>query len=39
VAKRALPIIKKLNEEIKVGYSKDEIEAFKKVLIGAFNNF
>jgi len=39
VAKRALPIIKKLNEEIKVGYSKDEVEAFKKVLIGAFNKF
>ncbi len=39
VAKRALPIIKKLNEEIKVGYSKDEIDAFKKVLIGAFNKF
>ena len=39
VAKRALPIIKKLNEEIKVGYLKDEIEAFKKVLIGAFNKF
>jgi DNA-binding MarR family transcriptional regulator len=39
VAKRALPIIKKLNEEIKVGYSKKEIDAFKKVLIGAFNKF
>ena len=39
VAKRALPIIKKLNEEIKKGYSKEEIENFKKVLIGAFNKF
>lgn len=39
VAKRALPIIKKLNEEIKAGYSKKEIDAFKKVLIGAFNKF
>jgi DNA-binding MarR family transcriptional regulator len=39
VANKALPIIKKLNEEIKKGYSKDEIEGFKKVLVGAFNKF
>jgi len=39
VANKALPIIKKLNEEIKKGYSKGEIENFKKVLIGAFNKF
>jgi DNA-binding MarR family transcriptional regulator len=39
VAKRALPVVKKLNEEIKEGYSKGEIEDFKKVLIGAFNRF
>jgi DNA-binding MarR family transcriptional regulator len=39
VAKRALPIIKKLNEEIKGGYSGKEIEDFKKVLIGAFKKF
>jgi DNA-binding MarR family transcriptional regulator len=39
VAKRALPIIKKLNEQIKEGYSGKEIEAFKKVLIGAFKKF
>jgi DNA-binding MarR family transcriptional regulator len=39
VAKKALPIIKKLNEQIKEGYSKSEIEDFKKVLIGAFNKF
>ena len=39
VANRALPIVKKLNEEIKKGYSKEEIENFKKVLIGAFNKF
>jgi DNA-binding MarR family transcriptional regulator len=39
VAKKALPIIKKLNEQIKEGYSKEEIENFKKVLIGAFNKF
>ena len=39
VAKRALPIIKRLNEQIKEGYSEEEIENFKKVLIGAFNKF
>ena len=39
VAKRALPIIKKLNEEIKEGYSGKEIYDFKKVLIGAFKKF
>jgi MarR family transcriptional regulator for hemolysin len=39
VANKALPIVKKLNEEIKRGYSKEEIENFKKVLIGAFNKF
>jgi DNA-binding MarR family transcriptional regulator len=39
VANRALPIVKKLNEEIKKGYSKEEIENFKKVLIGAFKKF
>jgi DNA-binding MarR family transcriptional regulator len=39
VAKKALPIVKKLNEEIKRGYSKEEIEYFKKILIGAFNKF
>jgi DNA-binding MarR family transcriptional regulator len=39
VASKALPIIKKLNEQIKEGYSKSEIDDFKKVLIGAFNKF
>jgi DNA-binding MarR family transcriptional regulator len=39
VAKKALPIVKKLNEQIKEGYSKSEIDDFKKVLIGAFNKF
>jgi DNA-binding MarR family transcriptional regulator len=39
VAKKALPIVKKLNEQIKAGYSKGEIEDFKKVLVGAFNRF
>ncbi len=39
VANKALPIVKKLNEGIKKGYSKEEVENFKKVLIGAFNKF
>lgn len=39
ISKRALPLVKKLNEQIKEGYSKDEIEHFKKVLTGAFNRF
>jgi DNA-binding MarR family transcriptional regulator len=39
VAQKALPIIKELNEQIKEGYSKEEIENFKKVLFGAFNKF
>jgi DNA-binding MarR family transcriptional regulator len=39
VANKALPNIKKLNEQIKEGYSKSEIDDFKKVLIGAFNKF
>jgi DNA-binding MarR family transcriptional regulator len=39
VANKALPIVKKLNEQIKEGYSKSEIGDFKKVLIGAFNKF
>jgi DNA-binding MarR family transcriptional regulator len=39
VANKALPIVKKLNEEIKKGYSKEEVENFKKILTGAFNRF
>ncbi len=39
VANRALPIVKRLNGQIKKGYSEEEIESFKKVLIGAFNKF
>jgi DNA-binding MarR family transcriptional regulator len=39
VAHKALPIVKRLNEQIKEGYSEREIESFKKVLIGAFNKF
>ena len=39
VASKALPIVKKLNEQIKEGYSKEETENFKKVLFGTFNKF
>src|SRR4030042_3258470 len=39
VANKALPLVKKLNEEIKKGYSREEIEGFKKVLLGTFNKF
>ena len=39
VAKKALPVVKKLNEQIKEGYSKEEIGNFTKVLFGAFNKF
>ncbi len=39
IAERGLPIVKKLNEQIKKGYSEEEIESFKKVLVGAFNKF
>jgi DNA-binding MarR family transcriptional regulator len=39
VANKALPIVRRLNEQIKEGYTKEEIESFKKVLVGAFNKF
>ena len=39
VAKKALPVVRKLNEQIKEGYSKEEIGNFTKVLFGAFNKF
>jgi DNA-binding MarR family transcriptional regulator len=39
VANKALPIVKRLNEQVKEGYSEGEIENFKKVLVGAFNKF
>jgi DNA-binding MarR family transcriptional regulator len=39
VASKALPIVKRLNEQIKEGYSEEEMEGFKKVLMGAFNKF
>ncbi|MDY6850947.1 MAG: MarR family transcriptional regulator [Thermodesulfobacteriota bacterium] len=38
-AKRSLPLIKKINEGIKEGYSGEEIKAFKKVLTGNFHKF
>ena len=39
VANKALPIVRRLNEQIKEGYSEKEMAGFKKVLIGAFNKF
>lgn len=38
-AKKALPIVKGLNEQIKEDYSETEIESFKKILIGTLNKF
>ncbi|MDY6879567.1 MAG: MarR family transcriptional regulator [Thermodesulfobacteriota bacterium] len=39
LAIQALPLVKGVNEEIKAGYTDEEVEAFKKVLIGAFDKF
>jgi DNA-binding MarR family transcriptional regulator len=39
VANKALPIVKRLNEQIVEGYSEKEIKGFKKVLVGSFNKF
>jgi DNA-binding MarR family transcriptional regulator len=39
VANKALPIVKRINDQVKEGYSEGEIENFKKVLVGAFNKF
>jgi DNA-binding MarR family transcriptional regulator len=39
IAKKAYPIVRKFNEQIKKGYSKKDVEGFKKVLIGAFEKF
>jgi len=36
---RVKPIISRINEEIKSGYSKEEIEVFKKVLQSLFQKF
>jgi len=39
VASKALPIVKKVNAQIKEGYSEEETEIFKKVLIGVLDRF
>jgi len=39
VANKALPIVKRLNEQIIEGYPEKEIKGFKKVLVGSFNKF
>jgi DNA-binding MarR family transcriptional regulator len=36
---KALPIIKRMNEEIKSGFSQDEIEVFKRVLNSMVEKF
>jgi DNA-binding MarR family transcriptional regulator len=36
---RVKPIIKKINDDIKSGYSKEEIEVFKGILQGLFKKF
>jgi hypothetical protein len=36
---KALPIVKRVNEQAKERHSKNEIEGFKKVLMGALNKF
>jgi len=38
-SERVKPIIKRINDEIKSGYSKEEIEVFKKVLKSLFKKF
>ena len=35
----AKTVIRRVNEEIKTGFSREEIEAFKRVLNGIFNKF
>ncbi|MDY6967208.1 MAG: MarR family winged helix-turn-helix transcriptional regulator [Spirochaetota bacterium] len=35
----SLPIVKKVNDEIKEGCSNNEIDSFKKVMLMAFNKF
>jgi len=36
---RAKPLIRKINEEIKSGFSQEEIETFKRVLTGLLEKF
>ncbi len=38
-ATRALSIVKKYNNAIKKGFTSDEIDAFKRILISIINNF
>jgi DNA-binding MarR family transcriptional regulator len=38
-SKRARPLIGKINEEIKSGFSQEEIETFKRVLGGLVEKF
>ncbi len=39
MADKALPIVKRMNQEITKGHTKEEIESFKKVLIGLFDRY
>jgi DNA-binding MarR family transcriptional regulator len=39
VANKALPIVKRLNQEVTEGHTKQEFENFRKVLIALFNRF
>ena len=39
IARESLPVVKKVNDEIKAGYSQEEVDAFKKVLTGALHKF
>ncbi len=39
VANKALPIFKKLSDQMKDAHSEEEIAIFNKVLVGAFNKF
>lgn len=36
---KAKPVIKRVNQEIKSGFSQEEIEVFKRVLISVFQKF
>ncbi len=39
VAKRALPIVNRVNQEVVEGSTKQEIQAFRKVLAGLYGRF
>ena len=36
---KSLPIVKKVNDEIKEGCTNNEVDSFRKVMTGAFNKF